>query len=94
MNKILLSFDKTLSALSGNDFGRSIYLNQIKNQINMDEHNTIVFDSSILIIGISFVKGMFSELLENYSIDDLREKISFQCSSKEVEMSIWDSLEF
>lgn len=94
MNTIKLQFDKTLTALSGNDFGLETYRNQIQEKIDMKNGTIIVFDDAIKIISISFVKGMLSDLLQNYTNELIKEKIKFECFSDELENSIWDSLNF
>lgn len=94
MNYIILKFDKTLFALSGNDFGFETYVTQIKSKINMKEKNTLVFDDNIKIVGISFVKGLFSELLKNYDVDYIKEVINIKCKNKNLENEIWEALEF
>lgn len=94
MNIITLKFDKTLIALSGNDFGYNTYINQIKEKLDMNQKNVIVFDNSIILIAISFVKGMFSDLIEKYTVKELKSKIDFQCFTKELENMIWEAVEF
>lgn len=94
MNLIYLEFDKTLIALSGNDFGQETYIDQVKDKIKKNMKNIIVFNDNIQIIGISFVKGLFSELLKEYDINELKNLISIKCSTKGVEESVWDSLNF
>lgn len=94
MNIINLKFDNTLVALSGNEFGYNTYLYQILEKINMNEKNVIVFDDTIIMIAISFVKGMFSDLIKNYTLKELKNKIEFRCVTRELENMIWEAVEF
>lgn len=94
MNIINLEFDKTLIALSGNEFGYQTYIVQVKDKLKKNEKNIIVFKDNIQIIGISFVKGLFSELLTEYDVNEIKKIISIKCSTKGVEDSVWESLNF
>ena len=94
MNIINVEFDKTLIALSGNEFGHLTYVVQIKDKLKIGERNIIVFSDNIQIIGISFVKGLFSELLKDYNVTEIKKIIGIKCCTKGVEDSVWDSLNF
>lgn len=94
MNIINLEFDKTLIALSGNEFGFQTYIDQVKDKFKKNEKNILVFNDNIQIIGISFVKGLFSELLAEYDVNEIKNIINIKCSTKGVEDSVWESLNF
>jgi len=40
------------------------------------------------------VKGIFSELLEKYDINEIKNIIDIQCQSKNLEKEVWEALEF
>lgn len=66
-NTIIITFNKPLKVLAGNDFGKEVFQNQIEEKFNMTEINTIVFPNTIEIICSSFVQGLFSKYLESMS---------------------------
>ena len=66
MNKINLKFDKPLV---GNQYGKEIYRTQVKEKMNLNDLNNLVFPSSVKNISISFVKGFTEELLKELSYE-------------------------
>lgn len=94
MNYIHLVFDESITVLLGNDFGVKTYIEQIKNKLDFEQKNMIIFDDKIRIIAISFVKGVFSELLEKYDINEMKKIIDIKCQNKNLEKEVWEALEF
>ena len=94
MNYIHLVFDESITVLLGNDFGVKTYIEQIKNKLDFEQKNIIIFDDKIRIIAISFVKGVFSELLEKYDINEMKKIIDIKCQNKNLEKEVWEALEF
>lgn len=94
MNYIHLIFDESITVLLGNDFGVKTYIEQIKNKLDFEQKNIIIFDDKIRIIAISFVKGVFSELLEKYDVNELKKIIDIKCQNKNLEKEVWEALEF
>ena len=82
VNKIEIKVDKTLNNLAGNRFGRSIYQEQIK--ANIDENDTN--------IASSFIQGMYSELSEKYGRERALDIMVLQSKNEEVGKKIEYSL--
>ena len=68
-NEFTLDFpDKTLTKLTGNKYGRSIFSGQVKDKISYSEKVTIIFPDYIDNIGSSFIQGFFAEIVKNIGI--------------------------
>lgn len=93
-NKIYLNFPKTLTRISGNDYGKHIYETQIKSKISEDEKNVIVIPSYIEGIGISFVQGLIGEFIKKYGKDKLYKYVEFSSDKTDIVDSIKESIEF
>ena len=79
-NIIRLQFDKSLSCLAGNPYGKSVYDDQVKGKLDFKCKNIIEFPSYIDDIAISFIQGFFKNIvMDNVEIrvssEDLRKKI-------------------
>lgn len=64
--QILLQFDKTITNLAGNRYGREIYSNQIENILELSEKNVVEIPETIEDVASSFVQGIYSALSEQY----------------------------
>lgn len=62
--KILLKFDKATTRLAGNPYGRKQFELQVKDKIDYNAINTIVFPDQIEKVASSFVQGFFAEVVE------------------------------
>ena len=94
MNKITLEFDKTITGLAGNPFGVSEYEKQAKYKIKWDDKNEIVFPNHIKKIGISFIQGFFSEILNRFDKNDIDKYIIIKSSSDELTDKVMENLKF
>lgn len=92
MNRILLSFDETISNLAGYTFGKSVYEKQVKREIDRTCENTIVFPDYIEDIAISFVLGLFSELVVEIGVRDLFNVIQIESKYPDLIQKIKDSI--
>jgi hypothetical protein len=61
---IKLELPKT-KVISGYDFGKKVFNEQVKDKIEYTNLNQIVLDESIEIIGISFVQGFTHGIFHN-----------------------------
>lgn len=80
--KIELGEDKTLTSLAGNEYGSKIYLDQVKNKLDLEEVNHIEFPRQIDKVAISFVQGFTRDLLEELGFEKFNEKIKIDGSEK------------
>lgn len=57
MNIIEQQFNKTVTRLAGNEYGRKVYDEQARNKIDFSEKTQIVFPDQIIAIASSFIQG-------------------------------------
>lgn len=83
-NVFELSFeDKTISNLTGNKYGRTIYANQIKPHISYDIPITIVFPQYIDNIASSFIQGFFDEMVGAIGISGIEQLVEIKSETIE-----------
>jgi len=61
-NRIIISGIGSVSRLSGNKYGQSVYTEQIEPKFDESCKNVLVFPNSIEWVAISFIEGMLSKL--------------------------------
>ena len=93
MKKIALTFQKDLTKLVGNSFGRKTYENQIKGNVDFEEKVTIEIPSRINRISSSFVQGFFDEIIQTIGVNGVKEKFTFISSINEIKDFIINNLE-
>lgn len=93
-NEIPLRFPKTLSRISGNDYGFSVYEKQIKDKIDESKLNVIIFPETIQGISISFVQGLMSEEIKKLGREKIFSTFKFKSVYSELEKSIEESIRF
>lgn len=69
-NKIELKFSNSITRLAGNPYGAEIYNNQVKEKIDYNMQNIIIFPEYIEDIAISFVQGFTFEIFNEISKDE------------------------
>lgn len=84
MPKIILKLNNTITRLAGNEYGKKIFEEQVKEKINYDKKNIIVFPDTIENIAISFVQGFSQEIMESISLDEIHEIIEIEGQEKVV----------
>ncbi len=94
MNRINLVFDKQLTRLAGNPYGYEVYENQIKDKINWEEVNEIIFPQQIDRIAVSFIQGFAKEILKKVDKNDVEKLFVFKASNKELEDKILNNIIF
>lgn len=62
-NVVELNIDKNFTCLAGNDYGKKIYLEQVKNKIDISKDFYIKFPSNVKLVSSSFVVGFFLEII-------------------------------
>lgn len=61
-NRIEIKGINSISRLSGNTYGQTIYTDQIEPQLNMSSKNILIFPNTVEGVAISFVEGILSKL--------------------------------
>lgn len=93
MNIIHLKFGKAVTRLAGNDYGRQIYQEQVKDIIDFSSVTQIVFPEQIISIASSFVQGFFDEIIANIGILGIGKQIVIVAPSLDVEKKIIKNLQ-
>ncbi|MGL5965438.1 MAG: hypothetical protein ACRCZ9_00745 [Fusobacteriaceae bacterium] len=84
INRIVLTFDKSLTAIAGYKFGEEIYEKQVEDKYKSGNKNIIEFPEQIDSVAISFVQGFLKKLLKNNRISKIKEEIEIVGNSKFV----------
>ena len=93
-NIIELEFDKTIAGLAGNDYGYEEYKKQIMDKFNYDKKNTIVFPEQIKKVAISFVQGMFKDILKVIDKNEIEKYVIIKSSSEQLTNTIVNNIKF
>ena len=93
-NIIELNFDKTISGLAGNNYGYEEYKEQIMNKFDSKKMNTIIFPSQIKKVAISFIQGMFRDILKQIDKKEIDKHIIIKSSSEQLTKKIIDNIKF
>lgn len=93
MGDIVLNFDKLITNLAGNRFGRKTYADQVKAYIKAEEKNYIILPERIEDIASSFIQGFYSEISENYGKEKALELVEIKSSNPYVVEKIKESIE-
>lgn len=79
-----LKFDKTMTSLAGNRFGREIYNSQIEDKITEDGVSAKIPDN-IEDIASSFYEGIFAKLTKQYGVDKAHELLQISTKNDYVD---------
>lgn len=93
-NIINLSFDKTIAGLAGNDYGYEEYKKQIKDKFDYNKNNIIVFPNEIQRVAISFIQGMFRDILEKIDKNEIDKFVTIRSSSEQLTNKIISNIKF
>lgn len=93
-NIINLEFDRTISGLAGYKYGNCEYQNQLANKIDYNKMNIIVFPDNITRVAISFVQGMFAEILKIVNKDEIEKCIEIRSIHEKVKEKILYNIKF
>lgn len=93
MNSIQLKFGKAVTRLAGNEYGRQVYNEQVKDIIDFSTVTQIVFPEQIISIASSFVQGFFDEIVANIGILGVGKQIIVIAPSLNVEEKIIKNLQ-
>lgn len=93
-NIIKLKFEQTISGLAGNDYGYEEYKKQIKDTFDYSKNNTIIFPNQIKKVAISFVQGMFRDILEKIDKNEIEKYVTIKSSSEQLTNKIVSNIKF
>lgn len=93
-NIINLKFDNTISGLAGNEYGASVYKQQLQDKIDLKNSNIIIFPDNIKRVAISFIQGMFNEILKKIDKQEIEKYIEIQTSYQELTEKIISNIKF
>lgn len=93
-NLINLEFDKSISVLAGNEYGYEEYKKQLKDKFEIEKINVIVFPNNIQKVAISFVQGMFRDILNEINKEELEKYIEIKSSSDVLTQKIISNIKF
>lgn len=88
MKKIELVFDKADTSLAGFPYGKKVYENQVKNEMDFSESLTIVFPEQIERVASSFIQGFFSDIINIIGYGGIERQIEIDAKTKELSDSI------
>ena len=87
-----LVFDKATTRLAGYPYGKMEYDRQVKDKIEFEKVNTIVFPNQIEKVASSFTQGFFSEVIEKKGFAKFDEIIIIKAQSEKLAKQIHDDL--
>lgn len=90
--QIHLQFNQMVTRLAGFDYGKEVYQEQVKDQIDFSSQTTIEFPEQIIKIASSFVQGFFAEIIEQVGLDQIGVQVDVNAGSPEIVASILDNL--
>ena len=93
-NIIELKFDQTIAGLAGNDYGYEEYKKQIKDIFDYNKNNIMIFPDQIKKVAISFVQGMFRDILEKIDKNEIEKYVTIKSSSEQLTNKIVSNIKF
>lgn len=91
-NIIEIKVNKSLSGLAGYDYGKEIYIKQVKDKVDISKKIIIIFPDNIKRIASSFVQGFFEEFVKEIGITGIKNHIELSVSSDKLKNSIYNNL--
>ena len=82
---IELKFDKTITSLAGNPYGRKVFQEQVKKKIDYSDQCIIVFPEQIVRIASSFVQGFFKEIVDSIGLSNFDNQIIIKGNKRVIE---------
>lgn len=90
-NKIVLSFDKTITRLAGHEYGKREYNAQCQGKIDFNKKITIEFPDNIEKLASSFVQGFFEEFVQNIGLEGIENNVNI-ISRNDIKEQILNNL--
>lgn len=91
-NNINLVFRKTVTNLAGNRLGNEVFCDQVKDKIDEDKLNIVVFPMVIEDIASSFIEGFYKYLAEKHGKDRALDIMQLRAEHPDSEKKISDSI--
>ena len=91
-NNIELVFNKMITNLAGNRFGKDVYIEQIEKKIDINQKNIVIFPVQIEDIASSFIEGIYKVLGERYGKLNALEIMELHAENEETQEKIDDSI--
>lgn len=91
-NNIDLEFNKSITRLAGNPYGREVFNNQVKDKIDYNKINILNFPDNIEKIASSFVQGFFAEIVAKIGYEQVFEKIKVKSIHETLVENIYKDL--
>lgn len=94
MKKIELEFGGSITRIAGNPFGQQIYKEQIKNQMDLETVNKVIFPDYINGVSISFVQGLMHEIVEEKGKNYFKKHFELYSKNPVVNEKLRKSVDF
>ncbi len=91
-NIIELQIDKALTGLAGYDYGKKVYDEQVKCNIDFTKAITVIFPDNIQRIASSFVQGFFEDFVKQIGLSGIENNVTIKASSEKLICSIMNNL--
>lgn len=91
-NNITLVFRKTVTNLAGNRLGNEVFCDQVKDKIDENKLNIVVFPMVIEDIASSFIEGFYKNLAEKYGKDRALHIMQLRAEHPDSARKISDSI--
>jgi len=91
-NEIKLKFDKTVTRLAGNPYGRLVYEEQVKGKVDYNKVVYITFPDEIIYIASSFVQGFFDEIIKKVGVLGVGKQVIITANGIDINKTIIKNL--
>ena len=92
MKRIQLTFNKADTRIAGNPYGKEVFRQQVKDIIDYNDVNVIVFPPAIEKVASSFVQGFFSEVIKKIGYSRFSDVIKIEAKDEELANQIIEDL--
>lgn len=92
MNTIVLHFDKADTRIAGNPYGKEVFRTQVKDKIDYNDKNVIIFPDEVKRVASSFTQGFFSEIINSVGYSKFLELVDVQAGSEALKNQIMEDL--
>lgn len=91
-NRFELDLDDSITRLAGFEYGKTVYEEQVKGEIDFDAPIVIIFPDNIKKIASSFVQGFFGELMEKIGVSGIKSQVEVESINPQLKNSIVENL--